>query len=216
MATTPRSKTAETAADAGANIANETARKVEAAADAGASVANEAARKVESTARAGAEIASDTARKAESVTQTGAKFANETARKVENIAAETQRNMSEHFEKFTRGIEGFTAFSQDNIDALVKSSEIAAKAAEGISSEVSAYSKKAFEDSVAAAQDIAASKSVTELFEKQTAFAQSAFEGYVAQTTKMHEIMLAATKDIAAPLGARFNAASERMKSFAL
>jgi phasin family protein len=152
----------------------------------------------------------------DTVTDATSNVLNETTGKVENMVAETQKNMSEHFEKFSKGVEGMTAFSQENMDAFVKSSEIAAKAAEGISSEVSAYSKKAFEESVAAAQDLAAAKSITELFEKQTAFAQTAFEGYVAQTTKMHEILMAATKDIAAPLGARLNAATERMKSFAL
>jgi phasin family protein len=136
--------------------------------------------------------------------------------KVETMVADTQKNMTEQFEKFSKGFEGMTAFSQENVDAMVKSSEIAAKAAEGIGSEVSAYSKKAFEDSVAAAQDLAAAKTMTELFEKQTAFAQAAFEGYVAQTTKMNEILVAATKDITAPIGARFTAATEKMKSFSI
>ena len=57
---------------------------------------------------------------------------------------------------------------------------------------------------------------MTELFEKQTAFAQSYFEGFVQQSTKMNEILVAATKDITAPIGARMTAATEKMKSFAL
>jgi phasin family protein len=136
--------------------------------------------------------------------------------KVETLVADTQKTMNEQIEKFSKGFEGFTAFGQENMDALVKSSEIAAKAAEGIGSEVSAYSKKAFEDSVAAAQDLAAAKTMTELFEKQTAFAQAAFEGFVHQSTKMNEILVAASKDISAPIGARVSAATEKMKSFAL
>jgi hypothetical protein len=57
---------------------------------------------------------------------------------------------------------------------------------------------------------------VTELFEKQTAFAQVAFEGWVSQATKMNEIYVAAAKEITAPLGARMTAATESMKSFTL
>ena len=136
--------------------------------------------------------------------------------KTETLVADTQKTMTEQLEKFSKGFEGFTAFGQENVDALVKSSEIAAKAAEGIGSEVSAYSKKAFEDGVAAAQDIATAKSMTELFEKQTAFAQSAFEGFVHQSTKMNEILVAASKEITAPIGARVTAATEKMKTFAL
>jgi phasin family protein len=140
----------------------------------------------------------------------------EATAKVETLVADTQKNVTEQMEKLTKGFEGLTAFGQENVDAIVKSSEIAAKAAEGIGTEISAYSKKAFEDGVAAAQDLAGAKTVTELFEKQTAFAQVAFEGWVSQATKMNEIYVAAAKDITAPLGARVTAATESMKSFAL
>jgi len=136
--------------------------------------------------------------------------------KVEALVADTQKTVTEQLEKVSKGLEGLTAFGQENVDAIVKSSEIAAKAAEGIGSELSAYSKKAFEDGVAAAQDFAGAKTLTELFEKQTAFAQSSFEGFVAQSTKLNEIYVAAAKDIAAPLGARVTAATEKLKSFAL
>ena len=137
----------------------------------------------------------------------------EATAKVETFVADTQKTVTEQFEKLSKGFEGLTTFGQENVDALVKSSEIAAKAAEGIGSEISAYSKKAFEDGVAAAQDFASAKTMTELFEKQTAYAQSAFEGFVSQATKMNEIYVAAAKDITAPLGARVTAATEALKT---
>ena len=87
--------------------------------------------------------------------------------KVETFVADTQKTMTEQFEKLSKSFEGLTTFGQDNVDALVKSSEIAAKAAEGIGTEISAYSKKAFEDGVAAAQDLASAKTMTELFESR-------------------------------------------------
>jgi phasin family protein len=137
----------------------------------------------------------------------------EATAKVETFVADTQKTVTEQFEKLSKNFEGLTAFGQENVDALVKSSEIAAKAAEGIGTEISAYSKKAFEDGVAAAQELAAAKTLTELFEKQTAFAQTAFEGFVSQATKMNEIYVAAAKDISAPLGARVTAATEKLKA---
>lgn len=143
-----------------------------------------------------------------------AKATTKTAASVEEFAADAQKTMTEGMEKMTKGIEEVTSFSQDNMDAVVKSSEIAAKAAEGIGSEVTAYSKKAFEDSVAAAQDLASAKNLTELMEKQTAFAQSAFEGFMAQATKMNEIYMSAAKEITAPLNSRVTAAAESVKSF--
>lgn len=153
---------------------------------------------------------------AETVTETAAAVFQDATAKVETLVADTQKTVSEQMEKLTKGIEGMTAFGQENVDALVKSSEIAAKAAEGIGSEISAYSKKSFEDMVAAAQDFAAAKSMTELFEKQAAFAQSSFEGFVHQSTKMNEILVAMAKDVTAPVAARMTAATEKMKSFAL
>lgn len=107
-----------------------------------------------------------------------------------------------------------TVFGQQNVDALVKASELATKAAEGINEEIASYSKKSFEEGVAAATDLASAKTATELFEKQSAFAQSAFEGFVAQATKMNEIFTAAAKDVTAPIGERFEAATETMKSY--
>lgn len=136
------------------------------------------------------------------------------AGKAEDVARDSQLAMNNQFDRFSRGLEGMTAFGQENLDAFVKSSEIAAKAAEGIGSEISAFSKKSFEDSLAAAQDFAQARSVTELFEKQTAFAQTAFEGWMHQATKMNEICVAAAKDISAPIGERLHTASDRMKSF--
>lgn len=142
------------------------------------------------------------------------KTAAEATQTIEAIAADTQKAATEQFEKLAAGVEKMTAFNQDNFDAVVKSSEVASKAAEGFGTELSTYSKKAFEDTVAAAQDFAAAKNVTELFEKQTAFAKSSFEGFVKQTTKFNDMFAATAKDVVTPLNARVGAASEAMKSF--
>lgn len=132
----------------------------------------------------------------------------------ETIVADAQKTLNEGMEKMTKGFEGAAAFGQDNMEAFIKSGEIAAKAVEGIGSEISAFTKKSFEDSIAAAQDFASAKTVTELFEKQTAFAQSAFDTFVKQSTKMTEIMTSAAKDISAPISERATAATESMKAY--
>lgn len=142
------------------------------------------------------------------------KTAAEATQTIEAIAADTQKAAKEQFEKLSEGFEKMTTFGQENIDAMVKSSEVATKAAEGFGAEISTYSKKAFEDGVAAAQDFAGAKNVTELFEKQSAFAKATFEGFVAQSTKFNDMFAASAKDVASPLNARVGAASEAMKSF--
>jgi hypothetical protein len=86
---------------------------------------------------------------------------------VEQIADEAQKTMNENVEKMTRGMEEAAQFGQENVDAVVASSKIAAKAAENLGAEIMAYTKKSYEDGLAAAKDLTTSKSVSELIEKQ-------------------------------------------------
>lgn len=144
-----------------------------------------------------------------------AKTTKSATEQVEAMTADTQKAVTEQVEKLTKGLEGVTAFGQGNVEALVKSSEVAVKAVEGLNSEVSAFSKKSFDESVAAAKDLASAKTVAEMMEKQTAFAQASMEQFVAQSTKMNELFAAVVKDVTAPWNARVDAATNMMKSFA-
>ena len=143
-----------------------------------------------------------------------AKATKDATQAFESIAADTQKAAKEQMEKLSNGFEKLTEFGQENVDAMVKSTEIAAKAVEGFGSEVSTYSKKAFEDGVAAAQDFASAKNVTELFEKQTAFAKSSFEAMVAQSTKFNDMFATSARDVTKPLNERMSAAADAMKAF--
>ena len=131
---------------------------------------------------------------------------------VEEIAVETRKTMEEGVEKMTKGIENAAAFGQNNVEAVVTSSKIATKAAESMGAEIAAYSKKAYQDSVAAAQQLTACKSAAEFVEMQTEFGKSSIEGFVAEATRLNEIYAAAAKEAFAPLNARFTAAVEIVK----
>ena len=135
-------------------------------------------------------------------------------KKVEEIAIETQKTMEEGVEKMSKGIENAASFGQDNVEAVVTSSKIATKAAESMGAEIAAYSKKAYEDSMAAAKELTACKSVTEFVEKQTEFGKVSIEGFVAEATKLNEMYAAAAKEAFAPLNARFTAAVETAKDY--
>jgi phasin family protein len=134
--------------------------------------------------------------------------------KVEEIAVETQKTMEEGVEKMTKGIENASSFGQENVEAVVTSSKIAAKAAENMGAEIAAYSKKAYEDSIAVAKELTTCKSVTEFFEKQTEFGKTSIEGFVAEATRLNEMYAAAAKETFAPLNARFTAAVETVKDY--
>ena len=137
-----------------------------------------------------------------------------TTKKVEAINVETKKTMEEGVETMAKGIESATAFGQENVEAVVTSSKIATKAAETMGAEIAAYSKKAYEDSMAAAKELTACKSVTEFFEMQTEFGKTSVEGFVAEATKLNDMYSAAAKEAFAPLSARFTAAIETAKDY--
>ena len=76
-----------------------------------------------------------------------------------------------------------------------------------------AFSKQAVEDSMAAAKDLAASKSVMELMEKQAEYAKASFDTMMKQATKMNEMYMAAAKETMEPINARFTAAADMVAS---
>ncbi len=135
-------------------------------------------------------------------------------KKVEEIAVETQKSMEEGVEKMTKGIENAASFGQENVEAVVTSSKIATKAAESLNAEIAAYSKKAYEDSMAAAKELTTCKSVSEFVEKQTEFGKISIEGFVAEATKLNEMYAAAAKEAFAPLNARFTSAVGIVKDY--
>jgi len=135
-------------------------------------------------------------------------------KQVEEFTAEAKKTMEEGVEKMSKGFEDATQFGQDNVEAMVASSKAVAKAAEQMNAELMAFSKKSYEDSMAAAKEMTSVKSVTELFEMQTAFAKASFEGMVAEATKLNEMYSTAAKDAFEPLNARLTAAADMVKAY--
>ncbi|MEO1773980.1 MAG: phasin family protein [Pseudomonadota bacterium] len=127
----------------------------------------------------------------------------------EQLAAEAQKTV----EKMTKSMEGAASFGQQNMDAMVEASRIATKAMEGLSAEMMAFSKKSYEETVAAAKDFAQVKSLPELVEKQTAFGQASVESMMGELAKVGEMMSEAMKDATAPLTARMTASVDYAKS---
>jgi phasin family protein len=139
------------------------------------------------------------------------KIANE---QVEEFTNEAKRSVEEGVERMSKGFEDVTQFSQDNVEAMVASGKVMAKVAEEMNAEVIAFSKKSYEDSMAAAKEIAAARSVSEFFEKKTSFAKTSFESFVAEATKLNEMYSQAAKEAFAPINARFTAAAEMVKTY--
>ena len=136
-----------------------------------------------------------------------------TTAQVENFTAEAQKNLEDGVEQMTKSMEDMASFGQQNMEAFVASSKRAAKAAEEMNAEITAYTKKAYEDSMAAAKEMSSAKSVTELFEKQSAFAKSAMEAFMAETSKLNDMAATAGKECMEPLTTRMSASTELFKT---
>jgi phasin family protein len=139
-------------------------------------------------------------------------MAQDPMKQIETMTADAQKTMTEQVEKATKSLEGMTAFSQETLDALIKSQNLAAKAAEEMNAEVVAFSKKTVEESVAHAKALASSQTVSEFIEKQAGFAKLSLDSMVAQSTKMNDMMIGAMKGFAEPMTARMHAAVDMIK----
>lgn len=139
--------------------------------------------------------------------------AKKAANQVETLVDDAQKAATEGYEKMSKGFEDVAVFNQDNVDALVKSSGIAAKAVEELNAEWMSFSKKSIEEGVAAAKEMSSVKSIPEFVEKQADLAKTSFDAFVKQSARFNEMYLAAAKDVYAPLTERASAAADMAKS---
>ncbi|MBO9622239.1 MAG: phasin family protein [Sphingomonas sp.] len=115
-------------------------------------------------------------------------------------------------EKSTKLVEEANEFAKGNLEAVVESSRIAAKGFEALGQEAAEYSRKSFESATAALKTLAAVKSPTEFFKLQSDYVRSAFDSYVAETSKNTEAVLKLAGDAAQPISNRFAVAVEKAK----
>lgn len=85
------------------------------------------------------------------------------------------------------------------VDTGLKSFASATKNVQAITVEATEYSKKAFEAGSAAFEKLTAAKSLDTAFEIQTDYAKQAYEGFVAQATRMGELYAELAKDVYKP-----------------
>jgi hypothetical protein len=87
-----------------------------------------------------------------------------------------------------KNLEGMQQYGKDNMDAVMKSFDVASKSTQAIAVEVADYSKKAFEDGSQALEKMLGVKSVDKAVELQQAYMKEAYEGFVAKATKVSEL----------------------------
>lgn len=149
------------------------------------------------------------------VMETGKKFAEDTKAKLETAYADMNEKAKASVEKSTKAIEEMSDIAKGNVEAMVESGKIAAKAMETMSQEAVDYSRKNFEKATAALKSFATVKTPTEFFQLQSQMFSSSFDEFTKEAAKNSEAMMKVAGDIAQPLTARVTLVTDKVKSLA-
>lgn len=117
------------------------------------------------------------------------------------------------FEKTAKVFENTGELAKGNLEAYVESATIAGEGFRTINTEISLYSKKAIEESVAATKALFGAKSIHEAIELQTGFVKKFFDAYVGQVKILNELCVGTAKDSFAPIQGRVEAFSKVAQS---
>jgi hypothetical protein len=101
--------------------------------------------------------------------------------------------MYENFETFQK-------ISKDNVDVALKSFGAVSKGMQAIAVEFADYSKKSFEQGTSALEKLIGAKSLDKAIEAQTDYLKTAYEGFVAEATKLGELYADLAKETYKPL----------------
>ena len=119
----------------------------------------------------------------------------------------SQLKIKEGVEKAMKTAEEMISFSQGNIEAMMKSSQIYAAGFQDIAKRFAASNKAALEESVSFTKSLMGVKSVKEAVELQSDFARSSIEKLVAETNQMTDASVRLAEEAVQPLTARMGMA---------
>lgn len=134
---------------------------------------------------------------------------------VEKNLAQGLALSKDQFEKATqaatRGFDDFVALARGNVDAVFASAAVVAQGAEQLSRAWFALQHGAAEQAAEATRSLFAAKTVREIVDLQSTYTKTAFDGFVAESSKLSELGLKVTNDAVAPIAARVNVAVEKL-----
>jgi hypothetical protein len=100
----------------------------------------------------------------------------------------------------TPSFEDFQKFSKEQLEALTAASTTLSKGLQDIAAESTDYSKKAFAAGSAMFEKLLGARTVESAIQIQTEYAKQAYEGFVAQATKVSELYARVASDALKPV----------------
>lgn len=110
-------------------------------------------------------------------------------------------------------LEDIQKFSKDRMDVATRAATSLTKGVQQIAAESADYSKRSLEEGTAALEQLFGAKSIDKAFEIQTNYCKSAYEGFVAQATKIGELYTSLAKEAFRPAQDAVGAAKTEMTS---
>jgi hypothetical protein len=96
--------------------------------------------------------------------------------------------------------EEFQRVGKEGFDAAISSFGQVSKGLQAIAAEVTAYSKKAFEDGTRAFEQLLGAKSFEQVIEIQSQYAKRAYDAYIAEVSKLGEMYAGLTRNAYKPV----------------
>ena len=124
--------------------------------------------------------------------------------------ADTQAKVKEGMEKAMKTAEELVAFSQGNLEAMVKSGQIWTAGVQDISKQIAANAQASFDETMTVFKALTAAKSLKDAFDLQAGLARSTFEKTVAESGKLTDASMKLTEQALAPITARVSLAMEK------
>jgi len=122
----------------------------------------------------------------------------------------TQTEVKTQMEKAVKTAEDFVSFSQGNVEALLKSSQIWATGLQDLSKHFAATAQSQIDETVATVKALSSVKSLKEAMDLQSSLAKTAMEKMVAETGKISDASMKLAEQTIAPLTARVTLAAEK------
>jgi len=116
----------------------------------------------------------------------------------------------QHMDQAVQNYDEIAKFNKETAEAMVNAGNLAVKGVEEVNSEMLAFAQTQVEDSVAATKAVFGAKTMQEAFELQANFAKTHLDAYVAQTTKIGEMMTRTTQLAFEPINSRYASVAEK------
>lgn len=131
-------------------------------------------------------------------------------RQFEQTMTLTKDQVEKASQQMLKSYDEMTAFNKQNVDAVIQSGTIVAKGVETLGKAVASFTQTSIEQSVATGKALLTVKSMRDLVDLQSAFAKSAFDAFMAESTRMSEMSVKVANEALAPINARVNATVEK------